>query len=138
MRGISLLVRLAQHELEQRRTDLTLVIRAKSQTEADIATLEATGSLEAGIAHTDQSVLGGYGAWARQAARSRGRLSQRSAELETAACVAREQTRQSAIQARRFELALDAIRASTKRIAMKKTDAKADERELARRARVTD
>jgi hypothetical protein len=138
MRGISLLLRLARNELEQRRADLGLVLQAKSRTEADITALDAAKASEAGIAHADQSVLGEYAIWARQAARSRGQLRQRAAELESAAGVAREQARQSAIQARRFELALDTMRAGAKRIAAKKTDARADERELARRALASD
>jgi hypothetical protein len=138
MRGMALLVRLAQHRLEQRRADLNLVMLAKSQTEADIGTLEATRSSESGIAHGDQSVLGEYGAWARQAAHRRGRLGQRVAELESTAGVAREQVRESAIEARRFELALDAMSSTTKRVAQKKAEARADERELARRAPAAD
>jgi hypothetical protein len=131
MRGVSLLVRLAQHDLEERRSDLGCISRARADTESEIDAHDATVTTEANIAMTDPASMALFSAWASQSARGRARLQDRFAELDAGASAARESLRDAAAQVRRFELAVETVTAKARRVSTRQADAKADERELA-------
>ena len=135
MKGVALLLRLAQYELEERRADLGFINQAQMQTETAIGELDATVAREANIALADPAAIATFGAWSGQAAKGRSQLRDRSEELDISADGARENLRESAAQLRRLEIVLETERAKARRTAARQADAQADERELARRDR---
>jgi hypothetical protein len=137
MKGISLLIRLAQYELEERRSDLGCINRAQTETASAIDALDTTVSREAGIAMTDAAAVATFAAWAGQAAKSRARLQSRIQELDVSAHAARDSLRDTAAQMRRLEIVLDTDREKQKRLSARRADAAADERELVRRSATT-
>jgi hypothetical protein len=134
MKGVALLLRLAQYELEERRSDLGFINQAKVQTETAIGELDATVTREANIALADPASIAVFGAWSGQAAKGRSQLRTRSEELDVSADAARDNLRESAAQLRRLEIVLETTRAKARRAAARQADAQADERELARRS----
>ena len=133
MKGVALLLRLAQYELEERRSDLGFINQAQMQTETAIGELDATVTREANIALADPAAVAAFGAWAGHAARDRAQLRNRSEELGISAAAARDKLRESATQLRRLEIVADTERGKARRAAARQADARADERELARR-----
>lgn len=133
MKGVPLLLRLAQNELEERRSDLGFINQAQMQTETAIGELDAAVTREANIALADPASLATFGAWSGQAAKGRRQLRARCEELDVSADAARENLRESATQLRRLEIVLEAERVKARRAAARQADARADERELARR-----
>jgi hypothetical protein len=132
MLGVTLLVQLARHDLEERRSDLGGVNRARSDTETEIGTLDETVVCETDVAMTDPSVISAYGAWATRSARVRATLQDRFEELDASAETAREGLRDSAAQVRRLEIVLETARAKARRAAARRAEVRADERELVR------
>jgi hypothetical protein len=137
MRGVSLLIRLAQHDLEERRSDLGCISRAQTETESAIGALDQSVTSEMSIAMVDSTAVTAFGAWARQSARGRTALENRSRELHQSAVAARENLRETAAQVRRLEIALETDREKARRLSVRRADAKADERELVRYTGVT-
>jgi hypothetical protein len=133
MKGVALLLRLAQYELEERRSDLGFINQAQIQTETAIGDLDATVTREANIALADPAAIAVFGAWAGQAAKGRTQLRTRFEELDLSAKAARDNLRESAAQLRRLEIVLETQQAKALRAAARQADARADERELARR-----
>jgi hypothetical protein len=133
MKGVALLLRLAQYELEERRSDLGFINQAQIQTEAAIGELDATMTREVSIALADPAALAVFGAWAGQAAKGRILLRNRCEELDLSAHAARDNLLESAAQLRRLEIVLETEQAKARRAAARQADARADERELARR-----
>jgi hypothetical protein len=133
MKGVALLLRLAQYELEERRSDLGFINQAQTQTETAIGELDATVTREANIAMADPAAIAVYGAWAGQAAKGRTQLRSRFEELDISAHAARDNLRESAAQLRRLEIVLETEQVKARRAAARQADALADERELARR-----
>ncbi len=135
MKGVALLLRLAQHELEERRSDLGLINQAQMRTETALGELDATVTREADIALADPAAIAAFGTWSGQAAKGRAQLRYRFEELDHSAHAARDNLRDSAAQLRRLEIVLDKTRAQERKAAARQADARADERELARRGR---
>jgi hypothetical protein len=133
MKGVALLLRLAQYELEERRSDLGFINQAQTQTEAAIGELDATVTRETNVALADPAAIAAFGTWSGQAAKDRTQLRLRSDELEVSADAARDNLRESAAQLRRLEIVLETEGAKARRAAARQADAQADERELARR-----
>jgi hypothetical protein len=133
MKGVALLRRLAQYELEERRADLGLINQAQIQTETAIGELDAKVTREANIALADSEAVAAFGVWAGQAARGRAQLHNRFEELDISAHAARDNLRESAAQLRRLEIVLETDRVKARRAAARQADSRADERELARR-----
>ena len=133
MKGGALLLRLAQYELEERRSDLGSINQAKIQTETAIGELDATITREAALALADPAAIAAFGAWSGQAAKGRTQLTLRSGELEVSADAARDNLRESAAQLRRLEIVLEGERRKARRAATRRAEVRADERELARR-----
>jgi hypothetical protein len=133
MKGVALLLRLAQYELEERRSDLGFINQAQNQTETAIGELDATVTREANIAFADPAAIAIFGAWAGQAAKGRTHLRARCEELDLSAHAARDNLRESAAQLRRLEIVLETQQAKARQAAARKADARADERELIRR-----
>ncbi len=131
MRNISLLVRLAQHELEERRSDLGCISRARAETETEIGSHDAAVAKEANIAMADPATMAMFSAWASQSAQGRADLQRRFVELDRGASAAREGLRDAAAQAKRLELVVEKLGAGARRQSVRREDAKADERELA-------
>ena len=136
MRGVSMLVRLAQHDLEERRSDLGCISRARADTESEIGAHDETLTTEATIAMADPASLASFSAWASQSARGRARLQNRFAELDAGASAAQESLRDAAAQVRRLELVVETVGAKARRLSVRQADAKADERELAHYAQM--
>jgi hypothetical protein len=134
MKGVSLLLRLAQYELEERRSDLGFINQAQMQTETAIGDLDTTVTHEANIALADAEAIAAFGVWAGQTARGRAQLRQRFEELDISAHAARDNLRESAAQLRRLELLLETDRVKARRAAARHAETRADERELARRS----
>jgi prefoldin subunit 5 len=134
MKGVAQIIRLAQHELEERRSDLGSINRAQMETETAIGALDETVTRESGIAMADPAAIASFGAWAGQAAQGRSRLQSRFEELDASAHAARDSLREAAAQMRRLEIALDTERAKARRLSARRADVRADERELARHA----
>jgi hypothetical protein len=133
MKGVALLLRLAQYELEERRADLGFINQAQMQTATAIGELDAAVSLETNIALADPAAIAAFGKWSGQAAKGRSQLRVRSEELDVSADAARDNLRESAAQLRRLEIVLETERTKARRAAARQADARADERELARR-----
>jgi hypothetical protein len=133
MKGVALLLRLAQYELEERRSDLGFINQAQIQTETAIGELDATVTREANIALADPAAIAVFGAWAGQAAKGRTQLQNRFEELDLSAHAARDNLRESAAQLRRLEIVLETQQAKARQAAARREDARADERELIRR-----
>jgi hypothetical protein len=133
MKGVGLLLRLAQYELEERRSDLGFINQAQQQTETAIGELDATVNREANIALADPASIAAFGTWAVLAAKGRTQLHNRFEELDISAHAARDNLRDSAAQLRRLEIVLETERTKARRAAARQADARADERELARR-----
>jgi hypothetical protein len=74
--------------------------------------------------------------WVPHAARSRGPLRHRAAELDRSEGAARELLRDAIARTKRLELALDAVQAAHREDAARRASQQADEHELARRASV--
>jgi hypothetical protein len=133
MKGVALLLRMAQYELEERRSDLGSINQAQIQTETAIGELDAKVTQEAAIALADPAAIATFGAWSGLAAKGRAQLRDRFEELDASADAARDHLRESAAQLRRLEIVLETERAKARRAATQQADARADERELARR-----
>jgi hypothetical protein len=133
MKGVAQLLRLAQHELEERRSDLGFINQAQQQTETALGNLDESVIREANIAMADPAAIAAFGVWAGQAAKGRTQLRNRSEELDFSALAARDNLRESAAQLRRLEIVLDRERAQARKAAARQADARADERELVRR-----
>jgi hypothetical protein len=133
MKGGALLLRLAQYELEERRSDLGSINQARNQTETAIGELDATITRESAVAFGDPAAIAAFGAWSGQAAKGRTQLTLRSEELDVGADAARENLRESAAQLRRLEIVLEGERKKARRAAARQAEIRADERELARR-----
>src|SRR5580658_7446797 len=116
MRGVSLLIRLARHDLEERRSELGSISRAQTDTEIAIGTLDETVECESGIAMSDPAGMASFGTWASQSARGRAQLQGRFEELDASANVARESLRDTAAQVRRLEIVMDTVRAKERRL----------------------
>ncbi|MGD0432311.1 MAG: hypothetical protein ABSA58_14595 [Acetobacteraceae bacterium] len=136
MRGVSMLVRLAQQDLEERRSDLGCLNRAREDTETEIGAHDAAVTTEATIAMADPASLAMFSAWASQSARGRARLQDRFAELDAGASAARDSLRDAAAQVRRLEIVVETVSAKARRVSVRQADAKADERELAHYAQM--
>jgi hypothetical protein len=137
MRGVSLLIRLAQNGLEERRSDLGGICRAQEETEVAIEAHDETAESEARIAMADPTAMALFGAWASQSARGRARLQGRFEELDLSANAARESLCEAAAEVRRLEIVMDTVRARARRLSLRQADARADERELARHNELT-
>jgi hypothetical protein len=133
MKGVALLLRLTQYELEERRSDLGFINQAQMQTEMAISELDAAMIREASIAMADPAAIAAFGTWAGRAAKGRTQLRNRFEELDISAHAARDNLRDSAAQLRRLEIVLETEQAKARRAAARRADAQADERELARR-----
>ncbi|HEX3993720.1 MAG TPA: hypothetical protein VHX39_21330 [Acetobacteraceae bacterium] len=133
MKGVALLLRMAQYELEERRSDLGSINQAQIQTETAIGDLDAKAIHEANIALADPAAIATFGAWSVLAAKGRAQLRNRFEELDVSAHAARDNLRESAAQLRRLEIVLETERTKARRVAVQRADARADERELARR-----
>jgi hypothetical protein len=133
MKGVALLLRMAQYELEERRSDLGSINQAQIQTETAIDELDAKVTHEANVALADPAAIATFGAWSGLAAKGRAQLRNRFEELDLSAHAARDNLRESAAQLRRLEIVLETERAKARRAAAHQSDARADERELARR-----
>ena len=132
MRNVSILIRLAQHELEERRSDLAYVSGARTETESALGTLDRTVTDEARIALNDPAGIAAYGQWASRSARARAGLRSQFEELDLSTQGARESLLDAAARMRRLEIVMETMRASARRTSMRQADGKADERELAR------
>jgi hypothetical protein len=135
MKGVALLLRMAQYELEERRSDLGSINQAQIQTETAIGELDAKVTHEANIALADPAAIATFGAWSGLAAKGRTQLRNRSEELDVDAHAARDNLRDSAAQLRRLEIVLETERTKARRAAAQRAGARADESELARRDR---
>ena len=133
MKGVALLLRLAQYELEERRSDLGSINQAQIQTETAIGELDAKVTHEANVALADPAAIATFGAWSGLAAKGRAQLRNRFEELDLSAHAARDNLRESAAQLRRLEILVKTQQTKARRIALRQADARADERELARR-----
>lgn len=133
MKGVALLLRLAQYELEERRADLGFINQAQMQAETAIGDLDATVIREANIALADPEAVAAFGIWAGRAAKGRTQLRNRFEELDISAHVAHDNLRELAAQLRRLELMLETERTKARRAATRQAETRADERELARR-----
>jgi hypothetical protein len=136
MRGVPLLVRLAQHELEERRSDLGGISRARSNTEAAIGEHDQLAASEVTIAMADPAALSAFSAWSSRSAQGRAKLQDRFVELDRGALAARENVRDAAAKVRRLEIVVEAMSAKARRFINRQADARADERELTRHGRV--
>jgi hypothetical protein len=136
MRGLSLLIRMAQHDLEERRSDLGCISRARSETGTAISELDEAVASESDIAMSDPVGMATFSVWARQSAQGRARLRDRFDELDMSAHAARESLRETVAHMRRLELALETVQAKARRLSGRQADARADERELTRRAEI--
>jgi flagellar export protein FliJ len=132
MRGVPLLLRLAQHDLEERRSDLGCISRARTDTETAIDAINETISAETSIAMTDPVGMAVFSAWMSQSTRSRARLRDRFQELNKSADAARENLRDTAAQVKRLEIVLDTARSNERRASAKQADVMADELEAVR------
>lgn len=133
MKGVPLLLRMAQSELKERRSDLGFINRAQSETETAIAAHDATVMRETRIALDDPAAIPAFGRWSGHAAGNRTKLQSRYQDLETSAHTTRERVRDAVAQVRRLEIVLDTQRAKARRLAARRAEARTDERELARR-----
>jgi len=133
MKGVALLLRMAQYELEERRSDLGSINQAQIQTETAIGELDAKVTHEANVALADPAAIATFGAWSGLAAKGRAQLRNRFEELDLSAHAARDNLRESAAQLRRLEILVKTQQTKARRIALRQADARADERELARR-----
>src|SRR5579871_4799898 len=110
-RGLPLLVRLAQQDTDERRGDLAEVARASAEATKALSDHDATAAAEANRALADPDALAALASWGPHAARHRGPLSNRAAELDRGESNAREALREAVARTKRLELALDSIRA---------------------------
>jgi predicted nucleic acid-binding Zn-ribbon protein len=136
MRGLPLLVRLAQQGADERQGDLSQIARASADASAPLDQHDASAAEEANRALSDPAALAALVSWTPHAARGRATLQQRAAELDRSELAAREALRDAIARTRRLELALEAIQVANRRTAMRRADQQADERELVRQ-RVT-
>jgi hypothetical protein len=133
MKGVALLLRIAQYELEERRSDLGSINQAQIQTETAMGELDAKVTHESNVALADPAAIATFGAWSVLAAKGRAQLRNQFEELDVSAHAARDNLRESAAQLRRLEIVLETQRAKASRAATQRADARTDERELARR-----
>jgi hypothetical protein len=136
MRGVPLLIRLAQHELEEKRSDLGYISRARAETEEAIGAHDEAAISEAAVVLADPATMATFSAWSRQSARGRVQLQQRFRELDAGTAAARESVRDAAAQVRRLEVVVEEMGAKARKVATRRADARADERELARAMRI--
>lgn len=134
MKGLALLMRLAQYELEERRSDLGSINRTRAETETALGRHDDTVVREAAIAMADPASIAAFGVWAGQAARGRTTLQNRRDELEANAHAAHGRVHDAAVHKRRLEIVLDERHEQVRRRTAKNAEAKADERELTRHA----
>jgi hypothetical protein len=134
MRGLPLLVRLAQQGADERQGDLSQIARASADASAALEHHDVASAEEANRALADPAALAALVTWTPHAARGRATLQQRAAELDRSELAAREALREAIARTKRLELALEAIQVANRRTAMRRADQQADERELVRQA----
>lgn len=132
MRGLTTLVRLAQFEVDEQRSDLGRIVRARADAEAALGTHDAEAAREASISMADVRDFAAFSAWARHAARTRAKLQQRFAELDRTETAARESLRDAVAQMKRLQTVEDTAQAAARQIGVNRAQTRAEEREMMR------
>jgi hypothetical protein len=132
MRGIPTLIRLAQQEVDERRSDLVRIVAARANAAAALDAHDAAAAREAGVAMTNVLELAAFSTWTRQATRNRATLQQRFAELGRTEATARESLGDAIAQMKRLQSVLESAEAANRENALRRADIRADERESAR------
>ncbi len=136
MRGLPTLIRLAQQEVDERRSDLVRIVAARASAAAALDTHDAEAAREANLSMTNALELAAFSTWARQATRARARLQQRFAELGRTETTGREALRDAIAQMKRLQSVWESAETATRQIATRRADIRADEREIARHTAV--
>jgi flagellar export protein FliJ len=127
MSTVDLLIRLAQQTTDERRLDLGSIGRAHDEAEARLAVHDRTLLDESGVAETHVDGLAAFADWVPHAARARGTLQERSAELDRAEAAARNALREAFAATKRLELAREATLREARRSAARRAEFRADE-----------
>lgn len=127
MRRVNLLIRLAQQTTDERRLELGRIGQARDEVTAELTAHDERLTAEATVAATHADELPAFGQWAPHAARTRGSLEDRRAELDRAEATAREALREAFAATRRLELAREAALRQDRRCVMRRVDGQADE-----------
>lgn len=127
MRRVDLLIRLAQQSTDEHRLELGRIGQAQDQVTAELVAHDDRVKAEAMVAATHVDGLAAFGQWAPHAARARGPLEDRRAELDRAEATTREALREAFAATKRLELARDAALRQDRRFGMRRADFRADE-----------
>jgi len=132
MRGMTTLIRLAQFEVDEQRSDLGRIVQARSDAATALSSHDSAVARETDIPRTEAGDFAALSAWIAQSARARARLQQRYAELNRTEAAARESLTSAIAQAKRLQLAHESAQSTTRQIRVHRSELRADEREVAR------
>ena len=132
MRGVTTLIRLAQFEVDEQRSDLGRIVQARADAEAALDTHDATAEREANVPLSDARDLAAFSAWMRQATRARAKLKQRFSELDSTENAARESLRDAIAQVKRLQTVMETAQSAARRVGLHHAQTRADERESIR------
>ena len=132
MKGLPILLRLAQRSSEERCAVLSQSQQERLSAEAELAAYDRAVAAEDAAASVQIAAMGDWSAWMTAAARRRQDLTTGLALLEAREAEAREAVREALADTRRLELALEQITQTERRMALRREQQAAEEAELQR------
>jgi hypothetical protein len=127
MRGLRLLVRLAQRKTDECRGSLVEASLAKADADAALVAHHNGIASEGRVAVYDPAMLATLGAWCRHAARAHAQLQARKNELDHSEAAARDALRSAFIDLKRLEMAQEAAVRRERTTAIRRVEIRADE-----------
>jgi len=132
MRGMKTLIRLAQFEVDEQRSDLGRIVQARSDAETALNAHDSAVARETEIPRKEAGDFAVLSTWIAQSARARARLEQRFAELDRTEAAARDSLTSAIAQVKRLQIAFESAQTTTRQILVHRSELRADEREVAR------
>jgi hypothetical protein len=127
MRGLHLLIELAQRTTDERFAELARANRAKAEVEAALTAHEENLVVEGRFLAADPTMMAGFDAWSRRAVRTRSLLRSRETDLDRDESAARDALRSAFIDLKRLEIARDDEDRANRRAAARRADIQASE-----------
>lgn len=135
MRGLPLLIQLAQRATDEQCSELGRVAAEREAAEAARASHEAGMEREMELATTDPVAMMALASWRTHAARVRSGLAAQEAQTARREDDARDALRSAFVDLKRLEMAQDAAARAARMAAMRRADLRAEEQAGALRTR---
>jgi hypothetical protein len=134
MRGVQLLVELAQRATDECRGSLAHISLAKADADAALILHEERVARESRIAAEDPAIIGSLDAWSNHTAQTRALLRNRKTELDRSESAGRDALRAAFADLKRLETARDAAKRLERIAAMRRADGEAEDQYVSARS----